>query len=139
MAEFLCLAFERIDSADKALNELQVLPGDGLAELIDACVVTRSSTGDVRLKQSVDLVAGGMVGGGVLGAACGCIVGLLFIDPSSGMLVGAAVGAATGAICGALSDYGVDDRFIAEAAGSIAPPCHFSIWQRGLVWRRSPG
>jgi uncharacterized membrane protein len=121
MAEFVCMSFDSIDGADKALNELQLLRDDELAELADACVVRRGATGEVRLKQSVNLVAGGMVGGGVLGAVCGSLAGLLFVNPPAGMLVGAGVGAAAGAISGALSDYGIDDLFIEEAAASIAP------------------
>jgi uncharacterized membrane protein len=71
MAEFLCLAFECADAADKALNELRAPGGDGLAELADACVARRNAAGVVQVKQSVDLVVGGIMGGSVLGVACG--------------------------------------------------------------------
>ena len=121
MAELICVVFEHLDGADKALSELQRLQADGLAELADACVARRSPAGDVHVNQSVDLVVGGAVGGGVLGTACGSLVGLWVIDPSIGMLIGAALGAATGAICGALSDYGIDDEFVARTADAIEP------------------
>jgi uncharacterized membrane protein len=121
LVEFVCVAFAHIDAADEALNELQLLQEDSVAELADACVVRRSPAGSIQLKQSVNLVEGGMIGGGVLGAACGSLVGLLFIEPSVGMLVGAAVGAAAGAVSGALSDYGINDQFIEATAASITP------------------
>jgi uncharacterized membrane protein len=121
MAELLCLAFERTDAADNALHELRMLPEGHSAELIDACVVKRNPAGGMHVKQLVNLMVGGATGGSVLGAACGCLAGSVLIDPSTGSLLGAALGAATGAVCGALSDYGIDDRFIAETAGAIAP------------------
>lgn len=121
MTEFICIAFKDVDAADKALNELQILQGDGFAELADACVVRRDAAGGVHIKQSVDLVGGGTVGGSLLGAVCGSLVGLLLFSPLTGMLVGAGAGAVTGAISGALSDYGIDDRFIEEVGRTIAP------------------
>lgn len=121
MTALLCVAFEQVDAADKALIELQILQADGFAELADACVVRRNPAGDMHLKQSVDLVGGGTAGGGVLGAVCGSLVGLLFLSPLTGMLVGAGVGAATGAISGALSDYGIDDGFIEELGRTLTP------------------
>jgi uncharacterized membrane protein len=121
MAALLCVAFQHVSAADKALIELQVLQADGSAELADACVVRRNAAGDIDLKQSVDLVGGGTVGGGLLGAVCGSLVGLLFFNPLTGMLVGAGIGAVTGAISGALSDYGIDDRFIEELGRTLTP------------------
>jgi uncharacterized membrane protein len=121
MAALLCVAFQHVDTADKALIELQILQANGSAELADACVVRRNVAGDIDLKQSVDLVGGGAVGGGLLGAVCGSLLGLLFLNPLTGMLVGAGIGAVTGAISGALSDYGINDRFIEELGRTLTP------------------
>jgi uncharacterized membrane protein len=45
------------------------------------------------------------------------LIGLLFWMPWLGL----AIGAITGAISGKLSDYGIDDEFIQEVAGTIEP------------------
>jgi uncharacterized membrane protein len=47
----------------------------------------------------------------------GFVFGLLFLVPIAGM----AIGAASGALAGHLSDYGMDDKWIKEVAGSIPP------------------
>ena len=47
----------------------------------------------------------------------GFLFGLLFLVPIAGM----AIGAASGALAGHLSDYGIDDKWIKEVAGSIQP------------------
>lgn len=121
MAELVCVAFDDVNTADKVLNELQVMQREHLVELADACVVIRDGAGNLQLKQSVNLVAGGTVGGGAMGAFWGSLIGLLFMNPLAGMLVGAGIGAATGAISGALSDYGIDDDFIKKLGTTINP------------------
>jgi uncharacterized membrane protein len=45
----------------------------------------------------------------------GALIGLIFLMP----LVGAAVGAASGAIGGALTDVGINDRFMKDVAASL--------------------
>ena len=44
------------------------------------------------------------------------MIGLIFLNP----LLGAAVGATAGAVSAALSDVGINDKFMKELA---APPC----------------
>jgi uncharacterized membrane protein len=121
MAELVCVAFDHIGTADDALNELQTLHRENVVEIADACVVIRRSEGGLRLKQTVNLMTGGVVGGAILGSLWGWIVGWLFLDPLAGMLVGAGAGAATGAITAALSDYGIDDDFIRRLGSRIRP------------------
>ena len=121
MAELICVAFDGPRTADKALSDLQIMRNERRVELAYACVVHCDDAGGVRLKQSVNLVEGGMVGGGALGLAGGALLGLFIMNPAAGALFGAGVGAATGAICGALSDYGIDDGFIRQVGGTIGP------------------
>lgn len=47
----------------------------------------------------------------------GGLIGLIFFVPLFGM----AIGAATGAAAGALSDYGVDDKFMKQLGDNLAP------------------
>jgi uncharacterized membrane protein len=51
------------------------------------------------------------------GALWGGLIGLLFLAP----LLGMAVGAAAGGAAGALSDVGVDDRFLKDLGAKLAP------------------
>jgi len=96
MAELVCVAFEDANTADRLLNELQIMQKEHLVELADACVVIRNAAGGLHLKQAMNLVAGGSIGGGAMGAFWGSLIGLLFLNPLAGMVVGAGVGAATG-------------------------------------------
>jgi uncharacterized membrane protein len=84
-----------------------------LVALEDAAVLVRKQDGKVKVKQAVNLVGSGALGG----ATWGMLIGLLFFAP----WLGFAIGAAAGALGGALSDYGVDDKFIKEVGETIEP------------------
>ena len=47
----------------------------------------------------------------------GALIGLLFLNP----LLGAAIGAGAGALSGRLTDIGIDDKFMKQAAGALMP------------------
>ena len=51
------------------------------------------------------------------GTFWGMLVGLVFLNP----LIGAAIGAASGAIGGAMTDLGIEDKFMKETAQAIQP------------------
>jgi uncharacterized membrane protein len=51
----------------------------------------------------------------------GTLVGLLFMSPLAGMVIGAAVGAGSGALSGSLADYGIDDDFVKKLGETITP------------------
>jgi len=55
--------------------------------------------------------------GAVSGTFWGTLIGLIFLMP----LTGAAIGAASGAISGALTDVGISDRWMKDAAAAIEP------------------
>jgi uncharacterized membrane protein len=92
---------------------IQLLKKEQLITLDDAAVVVRNHDGKVKVKQAVNLVGAGTVGG----AFWGMLIGLLFWMPWLGL----AVGAITGAISGKLSDYGINDDFINEVSQTIEP------------------
>ena len=60
-----------------------------------------------------NLTASGAVGGGFWGA----LIGLIFLSPVLGALIGGALGSVTGA----LSDIGIDDKFMKELSANMQP------------------
>jgi uncharacterized membrane protein len=107
------LTFKDETSAEQMRDKLVGLQKLELIKLSDAAVVVRQQDGKVKVKQAVSLVGAGALGG----AFWGMLIGLLFWAPWLGLAIGAVAGAAGGA----LSDYGVDDKFIKEVGNKIEP------------------
>ena len=121
MAELVVVGFDDIYQADRVLTELTRLQKEYLIDLEDAVVAVRGPDGQVRIKQSVNLVGVCAAESGLWGALWGGLVGLLFLNPLLGMAAGAAVGAGSGALTGSLADYGIDDGFIRSIADTLKP------------------
>ena len=113
MATLVVLAFKKETGAEQVRDELVGLQKEYLITLSDAAVLVRKQDGKVKVKQAVNLVGAGALGG----AAWGMLIGLLFLAPWLGL----AIGAASGALAGKLSDTGVDDKFIKEVGDTIEP------------------
>lgn len=112
MSDLLVIAFDDEASAFTLRDELVKMQSEYLIKLEDAVVVTRPKADDVKLHQSTSLTAAGALGG----TFWGMLVGLLFLNP----LAGALVGAGSGALAGYLSDYGIDDNFMKEVGEKVA-------------------
>ncbi len=84
-----------------------------LVDVEDAVIATRKDNGKVKLNQMYSLTAGGALSGGFWGT----LVGLIFLNP----LLGLMVGAGTGAVAGALTDVGIDDNFMKTLAAKLQP------------------
>lgn len=121
MSDLICVAFKDKDTADRALTELREMQREYLIDLMDACVAVREQDGKVRLKQAVDMVSMGAASSGISGMLWGSLVGLLFLNPLAGMVVGGAVGAGAGALAGSMTDYGIPDDYIRKIAETIKP------------------
>jgi uncharacterized membrane protein len=121
MSDMIAVAFKGEHTAGQVLNKLQALQKEYLIDLEDSCVVVRDASGQVHLKQAVNLTKAGAASGGLQGAMWGTLIGLLFLNPLIGMVTGAAIGAGSGALAGALTDYGIDDKFIRSVGSSIEP------------------
>ena len=119
MSELVVVGFDDVYEADRVLTELTRLQKEYLIDLEDAVVAVRGPDGQVRIKQSVNLVGAGAAEGGLWGALWGGLVGLLFLNPLVGMAVGGAVGAGSGALSGSLADYGINDDFIRSIAAFL--------------------
>ena len=121
MAELVVVGFDKVNEADRALNELTRLQKEYLVDLADAVVAIREPDGKVRLKQSVNLVGAGAATGGLWGGMVGSLFGLLLLNPLLGFVTGAALGAGAGALSGKLADYGIDDDFIRSIGQTLQP------------------
>lgn len=121
MSEFVVVGFDQPQEADRVLTELARLRREYLIDLEDAVVAVRDPDGQVRIKQSINLVGLGAAQGGLSGALWGTLVGLLFLNPLIGLGVGAAVGAGTGALSGSMVDYGIDDGLIQQIGETLQP------------------
>ncbi len=121
MAELVVVGFDNPDDADRVLNELTRLQKEYLIDLEDAVVAIRHADGDVRIKQSVNLVRLGAASGGLSGAIWGSLIGLLFLNPLAGFAVGGAIGAGSGALSGSMVDFGIDDDFIKSLGDTLKP------------------
>jgi uncharacterized membrane protein len=124
MSDLVVVSFKGEDTADQVLNKLAALQKEHLIDLDDACVVVRDQSGQVHLKQTLNLVGMGAASGGFSGLMWGTLAGLLLLNPVAGLLTGvtgAALGAGVGALAGALQDYGIDDAFMGSLGATIEP------------------
>lgn len=113
MSDLIVMSFDTDLKAEKVRLELLEMQREHLVDLEDAVVVVRDADGRIKLRQLHHLTASGAIGGGFWGT----LVGLLFLSP----LFGLAVGAAAGAVAGALTDVGIEDRFMKELGETLEP------------------
>jgi len=81
--------------------------------LEDAAVAIRQKDGKTKIKQVQSLAGAGALGG----AFWGLLIGIIFLVPVFGLVIGAAAGA----LAGKYQDLGVDDKFIKEVGNTIQP------------------
>jgi uncharacterized membrane protein len=113
VSELVAVAFPDQARAAEVLEALRRLQRERLIRLEDACYVTKDAEGTIQLHQTLNPVAYGAVDG----ALRGVLVGLLFLMPLAGMLVGAAAGA----LIWPLIDLGISDRFVQQLAAELRP------------------
>ena len=111
MSDLVVIAFPSEEKAEEVRRRLLDMQTEYLIDLGDAVIAVKQPNGSVKLNQLVNTTAAGAVSG----TFWGTLVGMLFLMP----LAGAAVGAASGAIAGALSDVGINDNFMKEAAETL--------------------
>jgi uncharacterized membrane protein len=101
-------AGNRIPDRSEGLLDMQQ---EYLIELGDAVVAVKQPNGQIKLNQLFHPTATGAAGG----ALWGTLIGMLFLMP----LAGAAIGAGAGALGGTLTDAGINDRFMRDAAQTL--------------------
>ncbi len=113
MSTLVVIGYDDPFKAEEVRLRLLKLQKEYLIDLEDAVVAVKNDKGKVKLHQAVNLTAAGAISGGFWGS----LVGLIFLNP----LLGLAVGAGAGAVSGALSDVGIDDKFMKELSEALAP------------------
>lgn len=113
MSTLVVIGYDDQFKGEEVRLKLLKLQKEYLIDLEDAVVAIKDDKGKVKLHQAVNLTAAGAISGGFWGS----LVGLIFLNP----LLGFAVGAGAGAVSGALSDVGIDDKFMKELAEALAP------------------
>jgi len=111
MADLVEIAFPSEQKAEEVRQRLLDMQKEYLIELGDAVIAIKQPDGRVKLNQLFHPTGTGAA----TGALWGALIGMIFLMP----LPGAAIGAASGAIAGALSDVGINDNFMKEAAQSL--------------------
>ncbi|MBN9437914.1 DUF1269 domain-containing protein [Bosea sp. (in: a-proteobacteria)] len=113
MSDLVFIAFPSEQKAEEVRQKVLSLQREYLIELGDAVVVTKDEKGQVKLNQMLNLTTAGAASG----ALWGTLIGFIFLAP----LLGTAIGAASGALGGKLSDVGINDQFMKDAAGALQP------------------
>ena len=107
------IGYESEIKAEEVRLALMKLQREYLIDLGDAVVAVREADGSIKLRQLVNTTAAGALSGGFWGT----LVGVLFMNP----LIGLAVGTMAGAASGALTDVGIDDKFMKQLAETLKP------------------
>lgn len=113
MSTLVVIGYNDPYKAEEVRLTLRKMQKDYLIDLEDAVVAVKDDKGKVKLHQAVNLTAAGAVSGGFWGS----LIGLMFLNP----LLGLALGATAGAASGALTDVGIDDKFMKELAATMSP------------------
>src|SRR3974390_1238315 len=113
MSDLVEIVFPTEAKAEEVRQKLLGMQKEYLIELGDAVIAVKDAKGRVKLNQLINTTAAGAVSGTFWGP----LLGLIFRMP----LAGAAIGAASGAIGGALTDVGLNDKWMKDAAAAIKP------------------
>ncbi len=113
MPDLIVITYPTEARAEEMRHKLFELQKEYLIEISDAVIAEKRADGSVKLNQLLNTTAVGAVSG----VFWGTVIGMVFLVP----LVGTAIGAAWGALSGALTDYGINDQFMKDAAEVIQP------------------
>jgi uncharacterized membrane protein len=113
MSDLVFIAFPTEQKAEQVREKVLEMQKEYLIELGDAVVAVKDDKGRIKLNQLMNTTAAGAVSG----ALWGTLIGLIFLNP----LVGTAIGAASGALGGSLTDVGINDQFMKDAASALQP------------------
>jgi uncharacterized membrane protein len=113
MSDLVFIAFDSEQKAEEVREKVLAMQKEYLIELGDAVVAVKDANGRIKLNQLINTTATGAISG----AFWGTLIGLIFLNP----LLGMGIGAASGALGGKLTDVGINDEFMKNAAGALKP------------------
>lgn len=113
MSDLVFIAFDSEKKAEEVREKVLAMQKEYLIELGDAVVAVKDSNGRIKLNQLINTTATGALSG----AFWGTLIGLIFLNP----LLGMGIGAASGALGGKLTDVGINDDFMKDAASALKP------------------
>ena len=119
MADIVVVGFKDRYKADEALISLE--KKECIIDLEDAAVVVRNSRGEIKIKQTQNLVIAGIPSGMMRGGFWGLLIGLLFISPLIRRTLGSPAGDHLNSMSEKLYRVGIDDNFINELISMIQP------------------
>ena len=111
MSDLVVIAFPTEEKAEEVRKKLLEMQQEYLIDLGDAVIAVKQPNGHVKLNQLFHPTASAAA----YGALWGTLIGMFFLMP----LAGAALGAAGGALGGALTDVGINDQFMKDAAQTL--------------------
>jgi uncharacterized membrane protein len=104
MSDLVAIAYPDLATAQQVTANAAEAQKAHEIELEDMVIVEHRGDGKIKLHQPSLALWGGLIG-------------LIFFMPLFGM----AIGAASGAAAGAVSDYGIDDKFLKELGAKLEP------------------
>ncbi|WP_157019356.1 DUF1269 domain-containing protein [Mesorhizobium xinjiangense] len=113
MSDLIAIVYPSETKAEEVRQRLLELQKEYLISMGDAVVATKTESGKIKLNQILNTTAAGAV----TGSFWGLLIGVLFLNP----LLGVAIGAASGAVGGALTDVGINDKFMKDLAANLQP------------------
>lgn len=113
MSELIVIGYDDHDTAKRAYEQVQQLQGDFVVNLTGLALVTVDADGKNHVETPSRIVGASAAAGALWGA----ILGMLFLVPAVGLLLGGAVGA----LLGKLSRSGINDAFRSRVQSMLAP------------------
>jgi uncharacterized membrane protein len=109
MSSAVAIVYPSEQKAEEVRQRLFQLQKEYLIKICDAVIAVKTEAAPVKLNQFVSTTALGAASG----SFWGLLVGVLFLNPTIGVVLGAA--------SGALTDYGINDAFMKELSASLKP------------------
>lgn len=113
MSELIILGYEDHQTADRAYQKVLDLQRDFIVELSGLATVHIDHEGKKHVEMPQRIVGASATAGGLWGV----LVGLLFLAPGLGLILGGAIGA----LSGKLNKVGIDRAFRERVEGMLQP------------------
>ncbi|HXQ93361.1 MAG TPA: DUF1269 domain-containing protein [Nitrososphaerales archaeon] len=113
MTDMVVLAFDGVDTGSNVKNRLIELNNQFLLKLDQVVEVVRKPDGEIKIKEEPRLTGVGAVSG----AFWGLLMGLIFLVPVAGFIIGSV----SGAVAGHFAKYGISKEYMKEIDAAIQP------------------